>query len=156
VINFLTKGDVDEAYVARSVIEGISDYHVRRSDVDSIISLIHKGRARILIRSSLGNGKTLLLIEISTLCHVAGNTIYNFIGSTDGIENDIDYLSSLSPKERTKIVVMFEDAFVFSELVKMLAINLPEINLLLTARSAALETSVLLSTRSVRITQSST
>jgi hypothetical protein len=140
VIDFLTKGNVDETYVARSVLEGVSDYYVPRSEVDSIISLIEKGRARILIHSSLGNGKTLLFTELSTLLHVAGFTFYRFIGSTDGIESDIDFLSSLSPKERTKYVVVIEDAFVFSGTVKMLAFNFSELNLLLTARSAALET----------------
>ncbi|WP_426000814.1 SIR2 family protein [Caulobacter sp. DWR1-3-2b1] len=140
VVRFLTKGDVEESYISRSVIEGVADYYIPRSDIDGLVSIISKGRGRVLIHSSLGNGKTALLSEISTLLSVSGMVCYSFNGSTEGVENDFEYLASLDTNERSKVVLMIEDGFSFSNLVKSISTNFPDVSIITTARSAAVET----------------
>jgi hypothetical protein len=140
VVRFITKGDVTESYVARSVLEGVRDYYVSRSEISGVVDVIERGKGRIILHSDLGNGKTTMLIEIAVLLHVAGYTTFYFNGSTGGIHHDIEFLGSFPMEERRKVVVVIEEGFAFTDLVKTISRNLPEIGLIVSARSAALET----------------
>lgn len=140
VIAFLTKGDLDESLMARSVLDGKSEYYISREGLAVIAKSITEGVRRVLIHSDLGNGKSLAAIELGLMLSVAGYELYTFVGSTDGIDNDFHYFESLSPKTRAKSAVLIEDALSFSDVVKMVAMNFPELTIICTARSAALET----------------
>jgi len=140
VIAFLTKGDLDENLLAKSVLAGKSDYYIPRVEIERIITSVVDGHRRVLIHSDLGNGKSLACLELSISLSVAGYVIYNFSGSTEGIERDFDYLQSLTVEDRSKSVVIIEDALSFADVVKILTVSYPEIVVIATARSSAVET----------------
>lgn len=140
VISFLTKGDLDEGFLTQSVLDAKSKYYIPRSEIGRIIDEIENGHRIVLIHSDLGNGKSLACLEACVLLSVAGYQVFIFGGSTDGFQNDFDYLQSLGAEARSRVAILIEDALSFADIVKVLMTNFPELTIIGTARSAALTT----------------
>lgn len=140
VIAFLTKGDLDDSLMARSVLNGTADYYISRTDIDEVMKAITGGARRVLIHSDLGNGKSLALSELAIMLSVARYSVYTFAGSTEGFEHDFAFLNALSVEARSMTAILVEDALSFIDPVKVLTANFPQLVIVATARSAAVET----------------
>jgi len=145
---FLAKGDLREGYLVRSVIEALPDYYVPREGSAGILDKADKKPLRIIFHSDLGNGKTCLLWELSTTFSVAGYNTLQFTGQLDGIGRDIEMLQAMAPNELRRTLFMFEDGLLYGDIIANLTANFPSVSLIVTARSAAIETRL----RSVRET----
>lgn len=142
VASYLLKGDVDAGYIGRDLANGLHDYFVSRDAINSRADGFGARPERVIIHSNLGEGKTSSLIEINHYLQTAGWTVLWFNGEVDGLEYDIDYLASLDSQSQSKIAVIFENCFAYSQQIKDIAVRFPLISIFLTTRSAALQTRV--------------
>ena len=140
VQSYLAKGDADRRFIARSIIEGLPDYYITREGLTRIVETAEVSPARYVLHSDLGNGKSQAVEEITVLFQTAGYQCLSFSGSLSGLENDFAMLRSLSASERRKLLFIFEDGLAFGASIKQMVTDFPEIAIVVTVRSAVLQT----------------
>lgn len=105
IIQLLVKGDVRIDYLAASMsLPHEYLYGITRSHRKDIVQRIEGGTRNILIQSSLGNGKTILLDELTILLAKRGYTIYTFNRYYDDWENEVESICTTG-SNKTVIVV---------------------------------------------------
>lgn len=142
VLSYLVKGDSSIPFIKRDLVSGTHEYFVSRDQVNMRASGLGDRPERLLVHSDLGNGKTGSLVEFDHHFATAGWDVLWFSGDKDGFKYDLDYLSSLGSLGQSKVAVFIENCFSFSNEVKQLITRFPLISLVLTTRSAALQTRV--------------
>ena len=107
IIQLFVKGDVHSGHLAASMfLPNKHLYSITRSHLKDIEQSIEKGTRNILIQSSLGNGKTTLLDELSIILTKKGYSIYTFKRYYDGWENEIE---SICTESCSKIVFVVDN-----------------------------------------------
>jgi hypothetical protein len=124
------------------LVNASHDYYVAREQIGHAAKALDNGPMRILLHSKLGNGKTCGLIEFAHYCLAEGRRVLSFNGDPDGLPHDIDYIMGLGSADQEKLVVFFEHGFSYTSQIKYLIERFPLISVVLTARSAALQTRV--------------
>lgn len=105
IIQLFVKGDVRPDYLAASMsLPNEYLYSITRSKLKDIEQSIEDGYRNILIQSSLGNGKTILLDELTIMLAKKGYSIFCFKRYYDGWENEIESICSES-SNKTVIIV---------------------------------------------------
>lgn len=105
IIQLFVKGDVRPDYLAASMsLPNEYLYCITRSNLKDIEQSIEDGYRNILIQSSLGNGKTILLDELTIMLAKKGYSIFSFKKYYDGWENEIESICSES-SNKTVIIV---------------------------------------------------
>ena len=107
IIQLFVKGDVRTDCLAASM--SLSDqylYGVTRTRMNEVASDIIGGAHNILIQSSLGNGKTLLLQELIMQLNQKGYKVYSFKRYYDGWENEVE---SICSEATNKVVIVVDN-----------------------------------------------
>lgn len=107
VIRLFIKGDVDYNCLAASLALPTQYlYGLYRTILDIVVQDINSGSRNILIQGSLGNGKSLLLDELSLTLTKRGYNVLCFKRYYDGWENELE---SICAEEGKKTVIIIDN-----------------------------------------------
>ena len=105
IIQLFVKGNVSIKNLDASIsLPNNYLYVIRRTHLQTVLDDIFSGCQNILIQSSLGNGKTTLLFEMSTQLKKKGYNVYHFKRYFDGWENELERICT-DTGNKTVIVV---------------------------------------------------
>ncbi len=142
IVNFLIKGDFDSGYAARDLNNAFGDYFISRSCVNVRANEFGARPERLLIHSNLGAGKSCALFELTHLVKTAGWQAFVYTGGLEGLGLDIDFFASMDTQSQVKTLIFFENCFAHTNLIKDFLTRFPLISVVLTTRSAVLQTRV--------------
>lgn len=105
VIRLFVKGDVDYNCLAASLaLPAQYLYGLYRTILDRVVEDIDNGTRNILIQGSLGNGKSVLLDELSLTLGKRGYRVFSFKRYYDGWENELESICAEEDK-KTAIII---------------------------------------------------
>lgn len=105
IIQLFVKGNVHlESLAASMSLPNQYLYGVTRTKLTEVVDHITHGNQNILLQSSLGNGKTVFLQQLSIILSQKGYSVYNFRRYYDGWENEVEAICTESGNKTVLIL----------------------------------------------------
>jgi len=134
VLSLLIRGEIKDELIPAPPVNS-PRYIVRRSGVEAVIQQIEKGGNRFLIHGDLGNGKTALLHMLRIRLAQLNYSVLTLKQNFDAAENDIRLISAATKPD----IVIIEDIYRNSEVVKKLCFAAPKAVVIATSRTSVFD-----------------
>lgn len=131
VNNFLLFGNVKDEYIVQAITK--DDYtkkFIHRKFLSLISQQIISG-GHLLITSDLGNGKTILTKVLMAQFTMMGYDCYLHLKNTNDLIKDVE---SINKSKTKKIIIVDDYSNVMDDVISLIELNYPNIQIVLTAR----------------------